>query len=231
MVTAARRGTAGRGKQSADYAAKDSGCVSACFGRTPETPDGGVYRSTNPKHDELPLLRLFRELRHGTGTRIRKTLRRFAFSTIVLGGSGALTSGTPAYAAGVQAGVLTCHVSSGFGFIFGSSRELNCIYAARPGSAEHYTGVISKFGLDIGYLESAVMTWDVVPPAGNLAPGSLAGDYTGPAVSASVGVGVGANILLGGSNDAITLQPLTIGGNTGLNVAAGIGAITLSYRP
>jgi Protein of unknown function (DUF992) len=147
--------------------------------------------------------------------------------------AGTLTLAPPAQAqsAGVKAGVLTCNVSSGFGFIFGSSRSLNCTYSSGPGYAEHYVGTISKFGVDIGYVQSAVIVWGVVAPTAHLAPGSLAGNYVGATGSATVGVGVGANVLVGGSGNSIALQPVSIEGNTGLNVAAGIGAITLTYQP
>lgn len=133
--------------------------------------------------------------------------------------------------AGVKVGVLTCDVSSGFGFVFGSSRSLHCTFSPSPGHAEHYVGTISKFGVDIGYLQSAVMIWAVFAPTSELAPGSLAGTYAGATASATVAVGAGANVLVGGSNKSVTLQPVSIEGNTGLNVAAGIGAITLQYKP
>jgi len=74
------------------------------------------------------------------------------------------------------------------------------------------------------------MVWGVIAPTANLAPGTLAGSYAGATASATVGVGVGANALVGGSGNTITLQPLSIEGNTGLNVAGGIGAITLHFE-
>ncbi len=131
---------------------------------------------------------------------------------------GALALGTqaPAQPAGVKAGVLTCNVSSGWGFVFGSSRSLRCTYSPRPGVAEHYAGAIKKFGVDIGYVSSAVIVWGVIAP-------TVAG-------GASVGVGVGANVLIGGSNKQFALQPVSIEGNQGLNVAAGIGAISLRFE-
>ncbi len=146
-------------------------------------------------------------------------------------GSLALSPPAQAQPSGVQAGVLTCNVASGFGFIFGSSRALSCVYSPGPGAAEHYTGSISKFGVDIGYVASAVIVWTVVAPTARLVPGSLSGSYVGATGSATVGVGVGANVLVGGSGNSIALQPVSIEGNTGLNVAAGIGAITLTYQP
>jgi len=137
--------------------------------------------------------------------------------------------GAPASAdeGGVKAGFLTCNVSSGFGFIFGSSRSVKCEYSAVPGTADHYSGTITKFGVDIGYLNSAVMVWTVIAPTVSVAPGALAGNYAGATGSATAGVGVGAHVLVGGSGRHFMLQPLSIEGNTGLNVAGGIASLEL----
>lgn len=142
--------------------------------------------------------------------------------------AGIAMQGTPAYAqAGVRVGTLSCNVAAGWGFVFGSSKALHCTFAPGPGHVEHYAGSISKFGVDIGYTEGGVLVWAVFAPGPNIGPGALAGSYVGATGSATVGVGAGANVLVGGSNRTISLQPLSIEGNTGLNVAAGIGAITL----
>jgi hypothetical protein len=129
----------------------------------------------------------------------------------------------------VRAGYLTCHVSSGWGFIFGSSRSMKCSYAMQAGYTEYYTGTINKFGADIGYLSSAVMIWAVLAPTNNLGQGALAGHYAGATASASVGVGAGANVLIGGFKNSIALQPITIEGQNGLNVAAGVAALSLHF--
>ncbi len=129
---------------------------------------------------------------------------------------------------GVAVGNLTCNVSSGWGLVFGSSRALNCTFAGAGGRYEYYAGNIMKFGVDLGYTQGGVLIWTVVAPSATLAPGALAGSYAGGTASATVGVGVGANALVGGSNNTIALQPLSLEGNSGLNVAAGIGAITLT---
>ena len=131
----------------------------------------------------------------------------------------------------VHVGNLTCNVASGFGFIFGSSKALNCTYAGVSGINEHYVGNVTKFGADIGYTSGGILVWTVVAPVAMMRPGALAGSYAGGTASATVGVGVGANALVGGSNNTIALQPLSIEGNTGLNVAAGIASITLSAAP
>jgi len=148
--------------------------------------------------------------------------------------SGSLTLGAAAQAQpapGVVIGTLTCSVASGFGFVFGSSRAINCTYVGPGGRYEHYVGNISKFGIDIGYTEGGVLIWTVVAPTAALAPGALGGSYVGGTASATVGVGVGANALIGGFNNSIALQPLSIEANKGLNVAAGIGALTLTPAP
>jgi hypothetical protein len=156
-----------------------------------------------------------------------KTLHVAAALAASIGLAAALA--TPAAAqGGVNVGNLSCNVSSGWGFVFGSSRALNCTFAGGPGRYEYYVGNISKFGMDIGYTQGGVLVWTVIAPTANLGPGALAGSYGGATASATVVVGVGANALIGGSNNTIALQPLSIEGNRGLNVAAGIGAITLT---
>ena len=132
---------------------------------------------------------------------------------------------------GVRVGTLTCNVASGWGFVFGSSKALHCTFAPAPGRAEFYAGTINKFGVDIGYTQGGVLVWAVFAPTANLAPGTLSGNYVGATGSATIGIGAGANVLIGGSNSTISLQPLSLEGNTGLNVAAGIGSISLRYQP
>jgi len=134
----------------------------------------------------------------------------------------------PAQAAphGVRVGELTCNVASGWGFIFGSSKDLHCTYRGN-GHFEHYTGSISKFGVDVGYTEGGVLVWGVFAPTSDMRKGALSGDYVGGSAQATVGVGVGANALIGGLDKSIALQPLSVEGSKGLNVAAGIGSISL----
>jgi len=129
---------------------------------------------------------------------------------------------------GVKTGVLTCSVDSGWGFVLGSSKTLKCTYAKEGGKAgERYTGKVSKFGVDIGYTASSVIVWAVFAPTADVGPGALAGDYAGATGSAAVGAGAGANVLVGGFNKSFTLQPLSIEGYTGLNVAGGIAVMSL----
>jgi Protein of unknown function (DUF992) len=139
-----------------------------------------------------------------------------------------------AYAAGnnytVKTGYLNCHEASGWGFVFGSSRELKCTYSANGGRVEYYSGSISKFGADIGYLKSAVIVWAVAATTNDLKPGVLAGNYGGATASLALGVGAGANVLVGGFEKSIALQPVSFEGQNGLNVAAGVAELSLKYR-
>jgi len=145
---------------------------------------------------------------------------------------GAFALGAPAKAdTTVKAGVLTCNVDSGWGFVFGSSRDLKCNYSGSGGRHEHYSGHIAKYGVDIGYLQGGVIVWGVVAPTTDLKAGALAGDYGGATAGASVGVGGNANVLVGGFNRSIALQPVSVEGDKGLNVAAGIAAVTLHAEP
>lgn len=135
----------------------------------------------------------------------------------------------PAYAAsGVKVGVLNCDVRAGAGFIIGSSKEVRCVFKGNSGRAERYIGSIGKLGIDVGYTGQASMAWLVFAP-GKLNPGALAGSYGGASAQATVAVGLGANVLVGGSNKSIALQPVSVQAQTGLNLAAGLTSLNLRY--
>ena len=157
-------------------------------------------------------------------------LRRLGL-TICLAGLATGVAQSAQAQGGVRVGTLSCNVASGWGFVFGSSKALRCTFAPSPGRAEFYAGTINKFGVDIGYTQGGVLVWAVFAPSANIGPGALSGNYVGATGSATVGVGAGANVLVGGSNSTISLQPVSFEGNTGLNVAAGIGSISLRYQP
>jgi len=163
---------------------------------------------------------------------MKKTLRVMAAVTAAALGLG-LGLGLSAQAAphGVKVGSLTCNVASGWGFVFGSSKDLRCTFRPSGHAAEHYTGSISKFGIDVGYTGGEVLVWGVFAPSSDIRAGALQGDYAGASAQATIGVGLGANVLVGGLDKSIALQPLSISGEKGLNVAAGIGSISLKAAP
>jgi len=158
-----------------------------------------------------------------------KTFRLMLGAAVAVAGL-AIASAADAAPHGVRVGDLTCNVASGWGFVFGSSKDLHCTYRGN-GHREHYVGSISKFGVDIGYTEGGVLVWGVFAPTSDMRKGALSGDYAGATAQATVAVGVGANVLIGGLDKSIALQPLSVEGSKGLNVAAGIGAISLRESP
>ena len=128
----------------------------------------------------------------------------------------------------VQAGVLACNVAGGIGVIIGSRKEVSCTYSpAGGGRPEYYYGAISKFGLDIGATSGGRMVWTVFAPTRGFAPGGLAGNYAGATGEATIAAGLGANVLVGGSNRTVALQPISVSGQTGLNLAVGVAALNL----
>ena len=137
---------------------------------------------------------------------------------------------TPAAVAkpGVKAGMLRCNVKGNASFIFGSSRALFCVYNPVGNGPRHiYVGTIDKWGIDIGYVRDGTMLWAVVAPTSDVKPGALEGTYGGVSASAAAGLGVGANALVGGFDKSIALQPLSVTGLKGANVAAGITKLRL----
>ena len=132
----------------------------------------------------------------------------------------------------VQVGILECRGGASVGFIVGSVTNLGCVLRAGNRPDDFYVATIRKVGLDIGVTQESVLAWGVFAPVAQLGPGDLAGNYAGAQGSATLGIGVGGNVLVGGSNNSIALQPLSVQGQTGLNVAAGIADIQLQpYRP
>jgi len=129
---------------------------------------------------------------------------------------------------GVKIGTLECHEASGSGLVFSSSRNLNCTFSgSEKGQVAHYTGKINRYGIDIGFQENAVMLWGVVSTNDHFAPGDLAGKYGGVTAQVGWGGGLGANVLFGGSKDGVALQPISIQGFNGINLAAGVAEMEL----
>jgi len=157
-------------------------------------------------------------------------MRHKLFLGLAVAATLGFTAQAQADPAGVKVGVLTCNVSSGWGFVFGSSKDLRCTYTGATNVSEDYAGSINKYGVDIGYEKGGVMVWAVFAPTSTLPHGALAGNYGGVTAGGSVGVGAGANALVGGSNNTISLQPLSIEGSAGLNVAAGVASISLTSQ-
>ena len=127
----------------------------------------------------------------------------------------------------VQVGVLECRGGASIGFIVGSVTHLGCVLRVEGMPEDRYIATIRKVGIDIGITEESALAWGVWAPVARLGPGDLSGNYAGAQGSASVGVGAGGNVLVGGSNNSIALQPLSLQGQVGINVAAGLESLEL----
>lgn len=127
----------------------------------------------------------------------------------------------------VKVGVLTCSVKGGAAYVIGSTKDLRCIFTQDNGRKERYVGRIEKFGIDVGVTGQATLAWTVLAPTEKVGRGALSGTYAGVAADASVGVGGGANVLVGGSSKTISLQPVSLQAQTGLNAALTVASLQL----
>lgn len=144
--------------------------------------------------------------------------------------AGHTMTASPAIAAPatIVAGTLTCSGKGGVGYILGSTESLICTFSSVSGGfSEPYTGTISKIGIDIGIKGPSILVWTVLSSGSSLPRGALEGSYGGVAADAAVGIGAGANALIGGSDNSLVLQPVSVKGQTGLNVAVGVAGLEL----
>ncbi len=151
-------------------------------------------------------------------------------AAMIAGLTSAIAAISPASASEtVAVGHLDCGIKGGVSFIFGSTRELRCVFRSRLNTeGELYEGQIKKYGLDVGMTNTARLTWVVLAPTDlPVNEGALMGRYVGVAADASVGLGGGANVLIGGSNDTVSLQPVSVQEQTGLNAAFAVAEVLL----
>jgi Protein of unknown function (DUF992) len=130
----------------------------------------------------------------------------------------------------VRAGVLECTGHAGASFIVGSVHEFDCVFRADSGGVYPYVGTVRRVGLDLGFQQRIAIGWIVLAPTARVGPTDLAGTYAGVSASVALGIGAGANILVGGSNNTFALQPLSVEGQTGVNLAAGVASFELRPR-
>ena len=127
----------------------------------------------------------------------------------------------------VQVGILECRGGASIGFVVGSVTNLGCVLRIEGLAEDRYVATIRKVGLDLGITAESGLAWGVFAPVARLGPGDLSGDYVGAQGSATLGVGVGGNVLVGGSNNSIALQPLSVQGQVGVSIAAGLESLEL----
>jgi hypothetical protein len=140
----------------------------------------------------------------------------------------ALLAPAPALAqAKVKAGTLTCTGGAGAGLILGSKKTYECTYKSVSGRTERYSASITKIGLDIGVTSESVIIWTVLGSTTDITGRGLAGNYAGATADVALGVGGGAKVLVGGSKQSVVLQPVSVQGQTGLNLAVGVAELSI----
>jgi hypothetical protein len=157
----------------------------------------------------------------------RTALSSLATVCVALGLALAVAPATAQDTGRTRVGTLTCNIAPGVGLVVGGQRQLSCIYASARGRArEAYEGTVSTLGLDIGATTGGQMAWAVFAP-GRLPRAALAGTYTGATAGGTVGAGASANVLVGGPDRRVIMQPASVQGQTGVNIAAGVSAMEL----
>jgi hypothetical protein len=150
-----------------------------------------------------------------------------AVAVLAVAAAVALPIPASAQANRTKVGTLSCDISGGIGLVITSKKDLTCMFTpSQPGPREVYVGSITKFGLDLGATAGGEMVWAVYAPSTRKF-GALAGNYGGATAEATVGAGLGANVLVGGSDRTVALQPVSVQGQAGLNVAAGVADLRL----
>lgn len=133
--------------------------------------------------------------------------------------------------AAVQVGVLECRSRPRIGLIIGGFQRMDCVFKPTRGRTQRYLAAEGRVGLDVGITAGSILIWAVFAPSQSVASGALAGRYGGVSGDIALGVGVGANALLGGSRRSIALQPLSVEAQVGVSLAAGITGLRLQYQP
>ena len=162
----------------------------------------------------------------------------FAAVSLTLVGAGAVNAADlvtrtyeePDLRNGVKIGYLTCDIGGGVGYVLGSAKELDCTFQSTIGArrTDHYTGAIRKMGVDLGFTTQGRLVWAVFAPTAGYHRGSLGGLYQGATAEVTVGLGVGTNVLVGGTSGSIQLQTVSVTGQVGLNLAATGTSVTLT---
>ncbi|MCO4317131.1 DUF992 domain-containing protein [Phyllobacterium sp. 21LDTY02-6] len=159
-----------------------------------------------------------------------------AASLAVIGGTAAKAADVPVYREepdernGVRIGYLDCAIGGGVGYVLGSAKEVDCVFRSTMGGerVDHYSGAIRKLGVDLGFTTRSRLIWAVFAPTAGYHHGSLSGLYRGATAEATVGAGVGTNVLFGGTSGSIHLQAISLTGQLGLNLAATGTSMTLA---
>lgn len=129
-------------------------------------------------------------------------------------------------------GTLDCQVDPNVGFTIAGHQSMRCLFTPNaPIPSEAYSGALNTVGQNVGISAGGVLGFAVFAPITGLSPGALAGEYVGVSGDAGIGVGAGPNVLLGGSNRTVALQPSSLQGSISLNVVTGLSLLKLRPLP
>jgi hypothetical protein len=129
-----------------------------------------------------------------------------------------------------QSGMLSCRLNPSIGFVVFGHQSMECRFVPSvAGPPQFYEGALNTVGIDIGVVGTGGLAWGVLAPTAGIPAGALAGTYVGASGDIAVGAGVGANLLVGGSNRSFALQPLSVEGSVALNVTLGLSSLQLRW--
>jgi hypothetical protein len=158
----------------------------------------------------------------------RINIKEFVMKKLLLSlfAAGSLIAAASPASADIRVGVLRCDVSPGVGYVIASTKELRCVFHGHGQPRDVYRGYITRVGLDVGWTTGGRIGWWVFAPS-RPGPGALEGGYYGASAEATIAVGVGANALVGGLNNSITLQPVSLAAQGGLDAALTVSGMRL----
>jgi hypothetical protein len=154
-------------------------------------------------------------------------MKRYVQAVVVTAVAAVVAGMQPAQAQRARVGTLVCNLAPSVGFIIGSQQQMSCTFRPGRGRSERYTGTLARVGLDIGFTRGGRLVWGVLAATSSLAPRALTGNYVGASGDVALGVGAGANVLVGGFNRSIVLQPLSVEATAGVNLAVGVAELSL----
>jgi hypothetical protein len=159
---------------------------------------------------------------------IMSKLMLTSLAGVALAASFAVAPAVQAAPNGVKVSLLTCSMLKSWDFIR-ANHTLACSYRPADGEPpEPYIGQIISVGVNLGHLDAGKIVWAVLAPSSDVGPGALQGDYVGVTAGVTVGVGLDASVFLGGMDKSIALQPISVEGNEGMDVAAGLSRFKLA---
>ena len=160
--------------------------------------------------------------------KIKPALKQLAAAAVF---AVAAVAGTAANAQGLgpKIGILICYMVPGnsINLLFYSSQSVMCELWDGRGLAERYRGSTGiGFGLDLEARTNERITFTVFATNFRRGAYQLAGRYRGVKASATLGLGGGIQLLVGGGNKSISLQP-ALSETRGFGVSAGVGYLYL----